>query len=149
MNETLSSAASHPPLVVNAGTSLAEVLRYMREQDQGAVLVVNDGKLAGIFTERDVLLKIAGRPIDREQAAVSQFMTPDPVTLPGDANVAFALNRMLVQGFRHIPLIDEQGHPIGVVSMRDLIEYLSGFFDKEVLNLPPEPRTAFRNRDGA
>jgi CBS domain-containing protein len=78
-----------------------------------------------------------------------QFMTPDPVTLPGDANVAFALNRMLVQGFRHIPLIDEQGHPIGVVSMRDLIEYLSDFFDKEVLHLPPEPRTAFRNRDGA
>src|SRR5271167_3768127 len=85
MNETLSSAASHPPLVVNAGTNLAEVLRYMREQDQGAVLVVNDGKLAGIFTERDVLLKIAGCPIDLEQAPVSQFMTPDPVTLPGDA----------------------------------------------------------------
>jgi CBS domain-containing protein len=76
-------------------------------------------------------------------------MTRDPVTLPADASVAFALNKMVVEGFRHIPLVDDQGHPTAVVSMRDLIEYLSAFFNRDVLNLPPDPRAAFRNRDGA
>jgi CBS domain-containing protein len=147
--ETLSNAISHPPLIIDAGTSLAEVLRCMREADRGAVLVVTDGKLVGIFTERDVLLKVAGRSIDLEQAIVGELMTPDPVTLPADASVAFALNKMLVEGFRHIPLVDDQGNPTAAVSMRDLIEYLSNFFKRDVFNLPPDPRASFRNRDGA
>jgi hypothetical protein len=49
----------------------------------------------------------------------------------------------------HIPLIDEQGRPTGVVSMHVLIEYLSDFFNRDLLNLPPEPRASFRNREGA
>jgi CBS domain len=56
---------------------------------------------------------------------------------------------MLVEGFRHIPLVDDQNRPMAVVSMRDLIDYLSNFFSREILNLPPEPRVGFRNRDGA
>jgi CBS domain-containing protein len=147
--ETISSAISHPPLVMDAETSLAEVLRCMREADRGAVLVVRGGKLVGIFTERDVLIRVVGHAIDLEQAKVDEFMTGEPVTLPADASVAFALNKMLVEGFRHIPLVDEQGKPTALVSMRDLIEYLSGFFNRDVLNLPPDPRTSFRNRDGA
>jgi CBS domain-containing protein len=149
INETVSSAISHPPLIMDTETRLAEVLRCMRDADRGGVLVVKSEKLVGIFTERDVLLRVAGHAIDLEQAKLGEHMTRDPVALPADASVAFALNKMLVEGFRHIPLVDEQGKPAGVVSMRDLIEYLSGFFNREVLNLPPDPRTAFRNRDGA
>jgi CBS domain-containing protein len=149
INETISSAISHPPMVMDAEISLAEVLRCMREADRGGVLVVRDGKLVGIFTERDVLLRVAGHPIDLGRAKLGELMTPDPVTLPADAGVLFALNKMLFEGFRHIPLVDEQGQPTGVVSMRDLIEYLSGFLNREVLSLPPDPSAVFRNRDGA
>jgi CBS domain-containing protein len=56
---------------------------------------------------------------------------------------------MLIEGFRHIPLVDDQNRPVAVVSMRDLIDYLSNFFSREILNLPPDPRGGFRNRDGA
>src|SRR5260370_27249083 len=105
IEETISSAISHPPLVMDAETSLAEVLRSMRESDRGGVLVVRDGKLIGIFTERDVLLRVAGHAIDLEQAEVAKHMTHDPVTLPADASVAFALNKMLVEGFRHSTLV--------------------------------------------
>lgn len=56
---------------------------------------------------------------------------------------------MLIEGFRHIPLVDAHGRPTGVVSMRQLIEYLSDFFNRDVLNLPPEPRASFRSREGA
>ena len=148
-NEAVGSAASHPPLVVDADADLTQVLQLMREGNRGGVLVVSDSKLIGIFTERDVLTKVAGQAIDLAHAIVSQVMTPSPVSLPADASVAFALNKMLVEGFRHIPLIDAEGRPVGVVSMRDLIDYLSGFFNREVLNLPPDPRIAFRSRDGA
>jgi CBS domain-containing protein len=60
IDQTFSSAISHPPLVVDAETSLAEVLRFMRESDRGGALIVRDGKLVGIFTGRDVLLRVAG-----------------------------------------------------------------------------------------
>jgi CBS domain-containing protein len=148
-SETITDAIANPPLILDAGTSLAETLRRMREQSRGCVLVVQNGKLVGIFTERDVLLRVAGQPIDLEQTTVSAYMTKDPVHLPADSSVAFALNKMVVEGFRHIPLVDEEGRPSGVVSMRELIEYLSGFFSKELLTLPPNPGMSFRNRDGA
>ena len=94
-------------------------------------------------------MKVAGRPIDLDETSISQLMTVDPVTLPVDASVAYALNKMLLEGFRHLPLVDDHNRPIAVVSMRDLIDYLSNFFSREILNLPPDPIVGFRNRDGA
>lgn len=148
-NETVGSAASHPALAVEASTPLSRVLQVMRDGNRGAVLVVSNGALVGIFTERDVLMKIAGQSIELERTTVSQLMTIDPLRLPADASVAFALNKMLIEGFRHIPLVDDQNHPIAIVSMRDLIDYLSNFFSRDILNLPPDPRVGFRSRDGA
>jgi 2-oxoglutarate/2-oxoacid ferredoxin oxidoreductase subunit beta len=149
VNDPIRNAANHPAIVVDGATTLAEVLRKMREAGRGAVLVVNHGALAGIFTERDVLLRVAGFAVDVEHARVGDHMTPHPQTLPADSSVAFALNKMVVEGFRHIPLVDEHGRPTGMVSMRDLIDYLSDFFSKDVLNLPPDPSGSFRSRDGA
>jgi hypothetical protein len=56
---------------------------------------------------------------------------------------------MVVEGYRHIPLVDDQGQPTAVVSMRDLIEYISGFYQQEVLNLPPDPHLGPHKREGA
>ncbi len=136
-------------LVLDEPTPLDEALRQMREHRQGCVLVTRYGRLSGIFTERDVLMKVVGTNIDLERTPLRPYMTRDPVRLPEDAIVADALKRMSVEGFRHVPLTDRRGCPIGVVSMRDIIEYISGFFPKDVLNLPPEPTSGFRNREGA
>lgn len=149
VHDPISNAANQPAIVVDAATTLAEALSKMREAGRGAVLVVKEGRLAGIFTERDVLLRVAGFPLDVATAPVGDHMTPNPQTLPADSSVAFALNKMVVQGYRHIPLVDEQGHPTGMVSMRDLIDYLCDFFSKDILNLPPDPSANFRSRDGA
>ena len=70
-------------------------------------------------------------------------------TLPADSSVAYALHIMVLEGFRHIPVMDEAGKPTAVVSMSDLIEYLSDFFNRDVLNLPPEPHVKYRSREGA
>ncbi len=149
LNETLRDALSNRGLIVDEEASLDEVIRLMREQRQGCALVTRERRLYGIFTERDVLMKVVGTRIDLERTPVRAFATHDPVTLPAEASVAYALNRMVFEGFRHVPLVDENGSPVGVVSMRDIIEYLSGLFNKDVLNLPPEPIVSFRRREGA
>ncbi|HLI80935.1 MAG TPA: CBS domain-containing protein [Candidatus Binataceae bacterium] len=149
LRETLKDALSNAGLILDEQTPLEDALREMREHRQGCVLVTRDGKLSGIFTERDVLMKVVGTNIDLARTPIRPYMTRDPVRLPEDAIVAYALNKMCLEGFRHVPLTDADGRPVGVVSMRDIIEYLSGFFPKDVLNLPPEPTSGFRNREGA
>jgi len=136
-----------PPIILSPGATIADALRRMRAEGRGCVLIVRDRKLEGIFTERDILLKIAGSPIDLEATPISVYMTPDPETLPADASVAFALHKMVVEGFRHIPLLDEIGGP-SVVSMRDLMEYLCEFLTRDVLNIPPRPHKGFKSREG-
>jgi 2-oxoglutarate/2-oxoacid ferredoxin oxidoreductase subunit beta len=148
-NDTLRDAINQTPLVVDAETTLAETIGRMQAEHRGCALVLDGGQLAGIFTERDVLMRVAGRALDLERTAVSACMTPAPVTLPADASVAYALHLMVLEGFRHIPVVDEAGQPTAVVSMRELIEYLSEFFNRGVLNLPPEPHVKYRSREGA
>jgi CBS domain-containing protein len=148
-HDTLSNVLSHPPLILDAQTKLAEALRQMREHRRGCALLVTGGKLVGIFTERDVLMKVAGHQIDLERTPASTYMTPDPVTLPVGEVVAFALNKMVVEGFRHIPLVDEEKRPVGVVSMREIIEYLSDYYRRDILNIPFDPSLRSRSRDGA
>jgi len=149
LRETLKDALTNHGLVLDEQTTLDDALREMREHRQGCILVTRDGKLSGIFTERDVLMKVVGTNIDLARTPIRPYMTREPECLPEDASVAYALNKMCVEGFRHVPLTDAQGRPTGVVSMRDIIEYLSGFFPKDVLNLPPAPTSGFRNREGA
>jgi CBS domain-containing protein len=77
--------------------------------------------LVGIFTERDAVLKLAGRSM--LGVDVGQVMTRDPVVLRHDEPIAVAINKMAVGGFRHIPITDE-GRPIGVVAAKDLFEHI-------------------------
>jgi CBS domain-containing protein len=149
LQDTLKDVEFNRALVVDEHASVYEAVGLMRKHQQPCVLVTHNGKLSGIFTEHDVLTKIVDTGIDLARTAVSSYMTPDPVTLPVDAGVAYALNKMVVDGFHRLPLIDSEGDPVGVVSMRNIIGYLSGFFPKDVLNLPPDPTKIFRRREGA
>jgi CBS domain-containing protein len=149
-HDHLSDVDAPPPLILDASTSVADVIHRMQSERRACVLLTRGGRLAGIFTERDVLMKIAANNIDLAHEPVETFMTADPYTLPADANVAFALNRMVLEGFRHIPIVDEAGHPVKVISMRNLIEYLGEIYQRDILTIPPEPHLAkFPSREGA
>jgi len=149
LKDTLRDVQFNSALIVDEHASLYEAIRMMRQHKQPCVLVTHEGRLAGIFTEHDVLMKIVDTGIDLEQTPVSSYMTSDPVALPVEASVAYALNKMVVDRFHRLPLTDPEGRPTGVVSMRNIIEYLSSFFPKDVLNLPPNPSQTFRQREGA
>jgi len=139
-----------PPVTVTSTAALADGLDLMKDRRIGCVLVVDDGRLAGIITERDVLMRVAGTTCDPRSASVAEFMTADPEVLRPQDSIAFALNKMSVGGFRHVPLVDDARRPVGVVSMRMIVDYLVEFFPSEVLTLPPEPgKNVTRRREGA
>ena len=146
----LSEVVTQPPLIVQASATVAETVALMQRERRACVLIEKNGALAGIFTERDVLMKVVGHPIDLARTPITECMTADPMTLPADANVAFALSKMVLEGFRHIPLVDDDGVPTAVVSMRNLIEYLGEIHSREITTIPPHPnQTHSRSREGA
>ncbi len=118
--------------------TIGEAAAIMKTHRVGCVLVESDGALAGIFTERDILTKLVGTGYDPAAVRVDSVMTRTVETLSPDDPIAFALQRMSVGGFRHIPLVDA-GRPVGILSVKDIVDYLAENFAREVLNIPPEP----------
>ena len=129
MTEKLSDFISKvPPIIVKPETSVGEVIERMQARPtKGCVLICDDHKkLLGIASIRDILLKVAGviKEKDLSTYPVSRIMTPKPECLDKNDSLSFALHKMSIGKFRHIPIVDN-GIPIGVVSTRDLIEYLT------------------------
>jgi CBS domain-containing protein len=137
--EELGKVPRPAPIIIDVKTSIAEAIKKMNDGHTGCTLVVKDRKLAGIFTERDVLRKVAGTDLNVKTTPVEQVMTANPDTLPATASVAFALREMSVEGYRHIPLLNDDGSPAGVVGVRDIVTWLVEYFPASVLNLPPSP----------
>ena len=126
-------------VAVRPGTTIGEAARVMKEHRIGCVLVEDGGKLVGIFTERDILTKLVGTGYDPAKATVDGAMTQNPETLTLEDPIAYAMQLMSVGGFRHIPLIDSDGRPVGMLSVKDIVEYVVEHFPREILNIPPEP----------
>ena len=131
------------PILISPTASVADAVKSMNDHHTGCVLVGREGKLIGIFTERDVLTKDFFR-LDSHTVTVETVMTRNPETLEPDNSVAFALNKMSVGGYRHIPIV-EGDKPIGVLSVRDVVDFLVDLFPEDVLNLPPTPNNAITN----
>ena len=139
VDQVLSEIPHRGLLLIDAATSVGDTIAAMNEKHLGYALIVEEGKLAGIFTERDALTKVVGGPQTALSARVDTIMTRDPDTLPAHASVAFALHRMSVEGYRHIPLVDAESRPVGCVSVRDIVDWMVDLFPDSVMNLPPEP----------
>ena len=121
----------------------------MQQRKTGSVLVVRGGVLAGIFTERDVLMKVVNKKYDLYKLKVSEVMKPSPEALRLDDSIAYAMNIMSVGGYRHVPIVDEQRKPVSILSVKDVISYIVEHFPDEVLNLPPKPLRSTSEREGA
>lgn len=103
----------------------------MREYRIGALLVLEEGRLAGIFTERDALFRVLAGGLDPDRTRVGEVMTRDPATLPPDRPVLHALHLMHDGGFRHLPVV-EHGKPVGMVSIRDAMGLELVRFEQEM-----------------
>jgi CBS domain-containing protein len=143
METPISDLPLRDPILIDATATVADAVKSMNDHHTGCMLVGKNGKLVGIFTERDVLTKVFFRA-DSHTVAVETVMTRNPETLEADNSIAFALNKMSVGGFRHIPIM-EGDKPVGVLSVRDVVDFLVELFPEDVLNLPPSPKNAITN----
>ncbi len=105
-------------------STAADALEAMKKYRVGCVLVFDHGRLAGIFTERDLLTKLDPEHPDIQNVKLGEVMTHDPALLLEEDTIAYALNRMSVGGFRHVPVL-RADHPIGVISIRDVLHYIT------------------------
>ena len=103
-----------------ADTTVLSAAKLMKQHKTGAVMVVEGGRLVGIFTERDALYRVVADGRDAAHTQLSEIMTRSPQTLDPDKSFAEALHIMQIGGFRHVPVV-EDGRPIGVVTARDAL----------------------------
>jgi CBS domain-containing protein len=115
------------PVSMSGDAGVIEAIRALQDGSTECVLVQDGGRLVGVFTERDALLKLAARPLDGVR--LEDVMTRDPVVLRADDSMAVAIHKMAVGGFRHIPLVDGS-KPTGVISARDIFRHILGILDR-------------------
>jgi CBS domain-containing protein len=136
------------PLCVAPEQTVAEAVALMRRHRVGCVLVCNGLQLVGIFTERDLMRRVLaqGQPLT---LAISAVMTRDPVVVHPREAIGAAARCMEEGGYRHLPVVDASGQPIGVLSVRHIVHYLVEHFPGTIYNLPPDPHAFPQEAEGA
>jgi len=146
-SEGVASAYPDQPLATTVDATVGQALQLLRAQRTGAVMICEGVKLVGILTERDALkLMAAGVDFSRP---VSEVMSSPPATISAAATVAEAIRTMAEGGYRHLPMVDSAGRPTGVVAVHGIVHFLVDHFPATVYNLPPNPKTATKEREGA
>lgn len=145
--ESVSRLHPTPPWKVKPEQTVAEAADLMREKSVGCLLVCQDDRMIGLFTERDLMRRVlaAGRPLS---TPVQEVMTPNPVTVDPKDPIAAAIRRMEDGGYRHLPVTFE-GKPVGILSVKRIVHYLVEHFPATVYNLPPDPQARQVRREGA
>lgn len=147
--ETDTVEHAHPAkaLCAEPEDSIRHVMRVLKQGATGAAMVCTDGKLLGVFTERDALRLLAdGTNLDQPVSAV---MVSNPVTVHPSDSVGKAIGLMAAGGFRRLPVVDGQGRIAGVLKVSGILRYLVEHFPKTVYTLPPAPHHKTVQREGA
>jgi CBS domain-containing protein len=125
MEDPVSLLQPSKPITIAPTATVREAIRTMLARDIGALLVVDEaGKLLGIFSERDLLTKVAGLEQPHDQLTMATFMTAHPEAVKSGDSLAFALHKMDIGGYRHMPVV-QQGVPVGVLSVRDMLRHIT------------------------
>lgn len=124
LTDRIHMLAPREPILVSPSTTVAEVLQTMVDRGVGSIIVVDGDQVVGIFSERDALMRLNTQAAELTERPIADFMTPNPEVLAIDDKIAFALSKMDVGGYRHMPVVDD-GTCTGVVSVRDVLRYLS------------------------
>ena len=118
----LHQVARIPPVVASPDTTVMDAVKLMAEKEVGAVVVTDTlGKIAGIFTERDNMLRVTLKGLDPRETTLKSVMTTQVKTASPDVTATVALERMVRSKHRHMPITDKSGEVVGVVSIRQLL----------------------------
>lgn len=125
MEDTVSQLNPHQAVTLGPTATVEQAIDVLLSHNIGAVLIVDDaGKLLGIFSERDLLTKVADAAQDHLTRPVQDFMTANPATVRPSDKLAFVLHQMDVGGYRHLPVL-QAGQPFGMISVRDMLRHVT------------------------
>ncbi len=146
--DSVSRLNPRPPLQVGPDQAVREAVRLMRDEGVGCILVCDGDRVEGIFTERDLMRRVLahGKPLT---TPVAQCMTPHPVVVHPKDSIGAAIRRMEEGGYRHLPVVNDVGRPVGVLSVKQIVHYLVEHFPATIYNLPPDPGVIPQEREGA
>ena len=137
-----------PPATAESSVTVRHAVEMLREIRFPCLLIVEDGRLVGIFTERDVLNKVIARKelLDRP---VREIMTPDPVRITPDHSLDEAIRVMSDGGYRNLPVVNDRGEAVASLSASQIVGFIVEHFPQEVFNLPPRPEQHMSSPEGA
>jgi len=138
-NARVDALSPRPAARVAAGDAMWKVVEQMTALGRGAVLVEEDGALVGIFTERDLLNRVDYTDQLWSHLIVRDVMTPHPMVIRPQDSLSEALRRLTAGHRRHLPIVDERGRVLGMLSIRDILSFVAERFPEEMMNLPPHP----------
>lgn len=124
LRDRVSELVGQEPIEMSSESTVGEALKAMADRGVGCVLVMSAGKLAGIFSERDALMKLGPEGVDRHDEPVVKYMTPNPTVVSTRDKIAFALHRMDLGGYRHLPVM-EGDRATRLITIRDILRYVS------------------------
>ncbi len=133
---------------VEIGTSVRQTIEKMRRTSHHCAVVLDQGTLVGIFTDRDILRKVVDAP-DTWEKTIEEVMTYSPISVDSMDSADKALALMDKKHFRNVPVVDQNGVVLGNLTHYAIIKYLADRFPESVYNLPPDPEQLSHIRDGA
>tara|TARA_Y100001978_G_scaffold130035_1_gene116209 strand:- start:340 stop:804 length:465 start_codon:yes stop_codon:yes gene_type:complete len=146
-SDKVEKALADNALVVAPSSTLRDVLSLMKDRSVGSVLICNEGKLLGIFTERDAL-KAMVENTDLS-TPVLDLMTTDVLTISKGAPLVNAIRLMTRGKCRRLPIVSTEGQLVGIVKVSGILDYFVEHFPEKVFNLPPQPNVVMPEREGA
>ena len=146
--KTLASIMSLGAPTVDEATSIAETIDLMLQKGVAAIVVTSGGTPKGIFTERDVLKRVAVKDMDTKQTPISKVMTSPPITMASSALISNVLGEMYRRDIRNMPVTGDKGELIGIVSMADILQYAQAFdIDEKVRQTWKEVKEYYDSED--
>ncbi len=146
--EKIKDLKSRKAVTVSKDLPFSEVIRQLQENKTGCAVVLENKRVVGIFTERDVLSRGLLANVDGS-TPIEKLMTAKPKVLDREDTLAVAIRKMSEGKYRHLPIVNGQKEFLGLVSVRDIVIYLAENFPSEVYNLPPDPHQISTNAEGA
>ena len=112
-------------LVASTADAVDKIVKIFQKEKKNCVLIYKKKKLVGILSNRDLLLRVAGKYKDLSKVKVETVMTPNPEYVRPDDPIAYAVNKMSMGGFRHVPVLREDGTPVSILLIQDVLSYLA------------------------
>ncbi len=111
-------------LVASPNDTIQKILKIFQKENKNCVLVYSKKKLVGILSQRDILWKVAAKHKDLSKVKVEEVMTRNPEYVTETAPIAYVVNKMAMGGFRHVPVLAEDGTPHSIILIKDVLKYL-------------------------